>query len=106
MSFSETLTTQEDQTADSISQHSIDDNKRKLILPTMWIGLQNGVLMVHSSLDDWKTPIRTVDLIDCILCIVYVIYIRLFLPYSYLKSHQILACSDQWWLGAVLQNYS
>ena len=62
----------EDESEDTCSIHSIDDSQRKLILPTMWLGLQTGILKVHSSLDDWKTPIRTLDLGDCILCIVWV----------------------------------
>jgi len=63
------------ETGDNASIHSIDESKRKLILPTMWLGLQNGLLAIHllaihSSLDDWKQPIRSVDLGDCILSIV------------------------------------
>ncbi|KAF6035312.1 SPAG9 [Bugula neritina] len=60
------------ETGDNASIHSIDESKRKLILPTMWLGLQNGLLAIHSSLDDWKQPIRSVDLGDCILSIVHI----------------------------------
>ena len=55
---------------DTSSIHSIDDGVRKLMLPTMWLGLQNGLLVIHSSLDEWKTPIKTIDLGDCVLCMV------------------------------------
>ncbi|XP_067949337.1 C-Jun-amino-terminal kinase-interacting protein 4-like isoform X1 [Watersipora subatra] len=68
--LSEKLSTATDG-GETSSLHSVDDGIRKLMLPTMWLGLQNGTLLIHSSMDDWKTPIKFIDLGDCILSIVH-----------------------------------
>lgn len=40
-------------------------------LPTMWLGGQNGVLYVHSSIAQWSHCIATVHLPDSILHVVH-----------------------------------
>ena len=40
--------------------------------PTMWLGAQNGMLYVHSSVARWRTCLHKVMLPDAVLSIVHV----------------------------------
>ncbi|KAM8946299.1 C-Jun-amino-terminal kinase-interacting protein 4 [Pelodytes ibericus] len=46
--------------------------KMNSLLPTMWLGAQNGHLYVHSSVAQWKKCLLTIKLKDSILSIVHV----------------------------------
>ncbi|KAL3234013.1 hypothetical protein MRX96_022768 [Rhipicephalus microplus] len=42
------------------------------VLPTMWLGSQNGIIYVHSSVAQWRVCIDSVKLADSVLSIVHV----------------------------------
>ncbi|XP_076319129.1 C-Jun-amino-terminal kinase-interacting protein 4-like isoform X4 [Tachypleus tridentatus] len=42
------------------------------VLPTMWLGSQNGSIFVHSTMAQWKTCIHSVHLKDSVLSIVHI----------------------------------
>ncbi|KAE8577121.1 hypothetical protein XENTR_v10004438 [Xenopus tropicalis] len=46
--------------------------KMNSLLPTMWLGAQNGYLYVHSSVAQWKKCLLNIKLKDSILSIVHV----------------------------------
>ncbi|NXX32330.1 JIP4 protein, partial [Nicator chloris] len=46
--------------------------KMSSLLPTMWLGAQNGCLYVHSSVAQWRKCIHAIKLKDSILSIVHV----------------------------------
>uniref|UniRef100_A0A8C8RAE8 C-Jun-amino-terminal kinase-interacting protein 4 n=1 Tax=Pelusios castaneus TaxID=367368 RepID=A0A8C8RAE8_9SAUR len=46
--------------------------KMSSILPTMWLGAQNGCLYVHSSVAQWRKCVHAIKLKDSILSIVHV----------------------------------
>uniref|UniRef100_A0A8C2UKI3 Sperm associated antigen 9 n=1 Tax=Coturnix japonica TaxID=93934 RepID=A0A8C2UKI3_COTJA len=46
--------------------------KMSSLLPTMWLGTQNGCLYVHSSVAHWRKCIHAIKLKDSILSIVHV----------------------------------
>nr|XP_014347057.1 PREDICTED: C-Jun-amino-terminal kinase-interacting protein 4 isoform X2 [Latimeria chalumnae] len=46
--------------------------KMSSVLPTMWLGAQNGCLYVHSSVAQWKKCLHSIKLKDSILSIVHV----------------------------------
>ncbi|KAM5274469.1 C-Jun-amino-terminal kinase-interacting protein 4 isoform 4-T4 [Ctenodactylus gundi] len=46
--------------------------KMSSLLPTMWLGAQNGCLYVHSSVAQWKKCLHSIKLKDSILSIVHV----------------------------------
>ncbi|XP_053564398.1 C-Jun-amino-terminal kinase-interacting protein 4 isoform X2 [Bombina bombina] len=46
--------------------------KMNSLLPTMWLGAQNGCLYVHSSVAQWKKCLHSIKLKDSILSIVHV----------------------------------
>ncbi|XP_053309985.1 C-Jun-amino-terminal kinase-interacting protein 4 isoform X3 [Spea bombifrons] len=46
--------------------------KMNSLLPTMWLGAQNGHLYVHSSVAQWKKCLHSIKLKDSILSIVHV----------------------------------
>ncbi|XP_035198317.1 C-Jun-amino-terminal kinase-interacting protein 4 isoform X5 [Oxyura jamaicensis] len=46
--------------------------KMSSLLPTMWLGTQNGCLYVHSSVAQWRKCIHAIKLKDSILSIVHV----------------------------------
>ncbi|XP_066519376.1 C-Jun-amino-terminal kinase-interacting protein 4 isoform X2 [Hoplias malabaricus] len=47
-------------------------NKMSSVLPTMWLGAQNGCVYVHSSVAQWRKCIHSIKLKDSILGIVHV----------------------------------
>ncbi|MEE6506670.1 hypothetical protein FKM82_007787 [Ascaphus truei] len=47
-------------------------HKMNSLLPTMWLGAQNGCLYVHSSVAQWKRCLHSIKLKDSILSIVHV----------------------------------
>ncbi|KAI5103038.1 C-Jun-amino-terminal kinase-interacting protein 4-like, partial [Silurus meridionalis] len=47
-------------------------NKMSSVLPTMWLGAQNGCIYVHSSVAQWKKCLHSIKLKDSILGIVHV----------------------------------
>ncbi|XP_056152874.1 C-Jun-amino-terminal kinase-interacting protein 4 isoform X2 [Lampris incognitus] len=46
--------------------------KMSSVLPTMWLGAQNGCLYVHSSVAQWKKCLHSIKLKDSVLGIVHV----------------------------------
>uniref|UniRef100_W5MYQ3 C-Jun-amino-terminal kinase-interacting protein 4 n=1 Tax=Lepisosteus oculatus TaxID=7918 RepID=W5MYQ3_LEPOC len=46
--------------------------KMSSVLPTMWLGAQNGCLYVHSSVAQWRKCLHSIKLKDSILSIVHV----------------------------------
>lgn len=46
--------------------------KMSSLLPTMWLGAQNGCLYVHSSVAQWRKCLHSIKLKDSILSIVHV----------------------------------
>uniref|UniRef100_A0A1E1X3V9 JNK-interacting protein 3 n=1 Tax=Amblyomma aureolatum TaxID=187763 RepID=A0A1E1X3V9_9ACAR len=46
--------------------------KMSSVLPTMWLGSQNGIIYVHSSVAQWRVCIDSVKLCDSVLSIVHV----------------------------------
>ncbi|XP_036912769.1 C-Jun-amino-terminal kinase-interacting protein 4 isoform X4 [Sturnira hondurensis] len=46
--------------------------KMSSLLPTMWLGAQNGCLYVHSSVAQWRRCLHSIKLKDSILSIVHV----------------------------------
>ncbi|XP_060795611.1 C-Jun-amino-terminal kinase-interacting protein 4 [Neoarius graeffei] len=46
--------------------------KMSSVLPTMWLGAQNGCIYVHSSVAQWKKCLHSIKLKDSILGIVHV----------------------------------
>ncbi|XP_061764776.1 C-Jun-amino-terminal kinase-interacting protein 4 isoform X2 [Nerophis ophidion] len=46
--------------------------KMSSVLPTMWLGAQNGCVYVHSSVEQWKKCLHSVKLKDSVLGIVHV----------------------------------
>ncbi|XP_039357008.1 C-Jun-amino-terminal kinase-interacting protein 4 isoform X7 [Mauremys reevesii] len=46
--------------------------KMSSLLPTMWLGAQNGCLYVHSSVAQWRKCVHAIKLKDSILSIVHV----------------------------------
>uniref|UniRef100_A0A8D3EEP4 C-Jun-amino-terminal kinase-interacting protein 4 n=1 Tax=Scophthalmus maximus TaxID=52904 RepID=A0A8D3EEP4_SCOMX len=46
--------------------------KMSSVLPTMWLGSQNGCLYVHSSVAQWKKCLHSIKLKDSVLGIVHV----------------------------------
>ncbi|XP_051774747.1 C-Jun-amino-terminal kinase-interacting protein 4-like isoform X3 [Erpetoichthys calabaricus] len=46
--------------------------KMSSVLPTMWLGAQNGCLYVHSSVAQWQKCLHSIKLKDSILSIVHV----------------------------------
>ncbi|KAL1434023.1 hypothetical protein MTO96_012022 [Rhipicephalus appendiculatus] len=46
--------------------------KMSSVLPTMWLGSQNGIIYVHSSVAQWRVCIDSVKLADSVLSIVHV----------------------------------
>ncbi|KAM6245590.1 C-Jun-amino-terminal kinase-interacting protein 4 isoform 3-T3 [Porphyrio hochstetteri] len=46
--------------------------KMSSLLPTMWLGAQNGCLYVHSSVGQWRKCVHAIKLKDSILSIVHV----------------------------------
>ncbi|XP_053367114.1 C-Jun-amino-terminal kinase-interacting protein 4 isoform X1 [Clarias gariepinus] len=51
---------------------SAEANKMSSVLPTMWLGAQNGCIYVHSSVAQWKKCLHSIQLKDSILGIVHV----------------------------------
>ncbi|XP_072523946.1 C-Jun-amino-terminal kinase-interacting protein 4 isoform X2 [Salminus brasiliensis] len=47
-------------------------NKMSSVLPTMWLGAQNGCVYVHSSVAQWRKCLHSIKLKDSILGIVHV----------------------------------
>ncbi|XP_047673166.1 C-Jun-amino-terminal kinase-interacting protein 4 isoform X3 [Tachysurus fulvidraco] len=47
-------------------------NKMSSVLPTMWLGAQNGCIYVHSSVAQWKKCLHSIKLKDSVLGIVHV----------------------------------
>lgn len=50
----------------------LDEPAMSSIGPTMWLGAQNGMLYVHSSVARWRTCLHSVKLPDAVLAIVYI----------------------------------
>ncbi|KAF4085301.1 hypothetical protein AMELA_G00115500 [Ameiurus melas] len=50
----------------------VEANKMSSVLPTMWLGAQNGCIYVHSSVAQWKKCLHSIKLKDSILGIVHV----------------------------------
>ncbi|XP_078602123.1 C-Jun-amino-terminal kinase-interacting protein 4-like isoform X9 [Branchiostoma floridae x Branchiostoma japonicum] len=46
--------------------------KMSSVLPTMWLGAQNGCLYVHSSVAQWRKCLHSIKLKDSVLSIVHV----------------------------------
>ncbi|XP_034049130.1 C-Jun-amino-terminal kinase-interacting protein 4 [Thalassophryne amazonica] len=46
--------------------------KMSSVLPTMWLGAQNGYVYVHSSVEQWKKCLHSIKLKDSVLGIVHV----------------------------------
>ncbi|KAF6201697.1 hypothetical protein GE061_004092, partial [Apolygus lucorum] len=46
--------------------------KSSSILPTMWLGAQNGCIFVHSAVSHWKRCLHSIKLRDSVLSIVHV----------------------------------
>ncbi|XP_014241649.1 JNK-interacting protein 3 isoform X4 [Cimex lectularius] len=46
--------------------------KASSILPTMWLGAQNGCIFVHSAVSNWKKCLHSIKLKDAVLSIVHV----------------------------------
>ncbi|XP_078510548.1 C-Jun-amino-terminal kinase-interacting protein 4 [Lissotriton helveticus] len=46
--------------------------KMSSVLPTMWLGTQNGCLYVHSSVAQWRKCLHSIKLKDSVLSIVHV----------------------------------
>ncbi|XP_022253351.1 C-Jun-amino-terminal kinase-interacting protein 4-like isoform X5 [Limulus polyphemus] len=46
--------------------------KMSSVLPTMWLGAQNGSIFVHSAVTQWKRCIHSVHLKDSVLSIVHI----------------------------------
>ncbi|XP_044034079.1 C-Jun-amino-terminal kinase-interacting protein 4 isoform X3 [Siniperca chuatsi] len=46
--------------------------KMSSVLPTMWLGAQNGCVYVHSSVAEWKKCLHSIKLKDSVLGIVHV----------------------------------
>ncbi|KAF5902978.1 C-Jun-amino-terminal kinase-interacting protein 4 isoform X1, partial [Clarias magur] len=51
---------------------SAEANKMSSVLPTMWLGAQNGCVYVHSSVAQWKKCLHSIQLKDSVLGIVHV----------------------------------
>ncbi|XP_057681749.1 C-Jun-amino-terminal kinase-interacting protein 4 isoform X2 [Corythoichthys intestinalis] len=49
-----------------------DAQKMSSVLPTMWLGAQNGCVYVHSSVAQWKKCLHSIKLKDSVLGIVHV----------------------------------
>ncbi|XP_062859415.1 C-Jun-amino-terminal kinase-interacting protein 4 isoform X2 [Trichomycterus rosablanca] len=47
-------------------------NKMSSVLPTMWLGAQNGCVYVHSSVAQWRKCLHSIKLKDSVLGIVHV----------------------------------
>uniref|UniRef100_A0AAY4EV02 C-Jun-amino-terminal kinase-interacting protein 4 n=1 Tax=Denticeps clupeoides TaxID=299321 RepID=A0AAY4EV02_9TELE len=47
-------------------------NKMNSVLPTMWLGAQNGCVYVHSSVAQWRRCLHSISLKDSVLGIVHV----------------------------------
>ncbi|KAK3529325.1 hypothetical protein QTP70_029151 [Hemibagrus guttatus] len=47
-------------------------SKMSSVLPTMWLGAQNGCIYVHSSVAQWKKCLHSIKLKDSVLGIVHV----------------------------------
>ncbi|XP_070554450.1 LOW QUALITY PROTEIN: C-Jun-amino-terminal kinase-interacting protein 4-like [Ptychodera flava] len=50
----------------------VEVEKMSSVLPTMWLGAQNGCLYVHSAVAQWKRCLHSIKLKDSILAIVHV----------------------------------
>ncbi|XP_075928405.1 C-Jun-amino-terminal kinase-interacting protein 4-like isoform X2 [Petromyzon marinus] len=64
---------------DGVSMRAVDTDlmheeagKMSSILPTMWLGAQNGFLYVHSSVAQWRKCLHSIKLKDSVLCIVHI----------------------------------
>ncbi|CAM9928766.1 unnamed protein product [Lampetra fluviatilis] len=64
---------------DGVSMRAVDMDlmheeagKMSSILPTMWLGAQNGFLYVHSSVAQWRKCLHSIKLKDSVLCIVHI----------------------------------
>ncbi|XP_055601258.1 JNK-interacting protein 3 isoform X2 [Uranotaenia lowii] len=57
---------------ENIPKYNEDDPSVSSVGPTMWMGAQNGMLYVHSSIARWNVCLHKVKLPDAILSIVHV----------------------------------
>lgn len=46
--------------------------KMSSVLPTVWLGSQNGSVFVHSAVSQWRRCLHFIKLKDSVLSIVYV----------------------------------
>ncbi|XP_025413957.1 JNK-interacting protein 3 isoform X3 [Sipha flava] len=49
-----------------------DLDKMSSVLPTVWLGFENGCIFVHSAKSQWKQCLHSVKLKDAVLSIIYV----------------------------------
>ncbi|VVC26844.1 Hypothetical protein CINCED_3A014496 [Cinara cedri] len=49
-----------------------DLDKMSSVLPTVWLGFENGCIFVHSAKSQWKRCLHSVKLKDAVLSIIYV----------------------------------
>ncbi|XP_050539703.1 JNK-interacting protein 3 [Daktulosphaira vitifoliae] len=49
-----------------------DFDKMSSVLPTVWLGFENGCIFVHSAKSHWKKCLHSVKLKDAVLSIIYV----------------------------------
>lgn len=54
------------------SVNALEEPPMSSVGPTMWLGAQNGMLYVHSSIARWRMCLHQVKLPDAVLSIVYV----------------------------------
>jgi hypothetical protein len=57
---------------DDETEHNQDDMNPTSVGPTMWMGAQNGMVYVHSSVGRWRVCLHAVQLPDAVLSIVHV----------------------------------
>lgn len=65
-----TLETDVTESANSSKDTSLVDFAVTSAMPTMWLGAQSGLVMIHSAIGHWDTCLHTVRLPDSVLSIV------------------------------------
>lgn len=51
-------------------EQTVDHEVMSSVLATMWLGAQNGMLFIHSSVTSWNQCLHSVKLNDAVLSIV------------------------------------
>ncbi|CAK9304739.1 unnamed protein product [Gordionus sp. m RMFG-2023] len=54
-----------------ISSPLEEADKMNTLLPTMWIGFQNGLISIHSSISEWNKPLKIIPLQNSVFSILH-----------------------------------